>query len=157
MSLNPYIRLNCEYGYIQCYCILMSTAKAALKSAKEAFITGNHRETVQLCKKALNVDKNSYDAYLCGPPNTAVVAAAAFLNALALVQLLPEVWPLMWCRLLGKASFLLHEHEQAALAYAHATDLSESALPAWKGLAELHKATGDSAKAASVYERLVRS
>ena len=78
---NRYIRLNCEYGYIQCHCILMSTAKAALKSAKEAFISGNHRETVQLCKKALKVDKNSYDAYLCGPPNNAVVAAAALLNA----------------------------------------------------------------------------
>ena len=63
----------------------------------------------------------------------------------------------MGCRLLGKAAFLLHEHEQAALAYTRATDLNESALPAWKGLAELHTATGDSAKAAAVYDRLVRS
>ena len=157
MSFKQYIRLKREHGYIKCRCVLMSTAKAALKCAKEAFINGHHRETVQFCKKALKLDKNSYDAYLCGPPNSAAVAAAAFERSGPCAAMLREPKPLMWCRLLGKAAYLLHEHEQAALAYTHATDLNEGALPAWKGLAELHTATGDSAKAATVYERLVCS
>ncbi len=42
----------------------MSTVKAALKSAKEAFINGDYREAVQACKKALKADKSNYDAYL---------------------------------------------------------------------------------------------
>ncbi|KAK9840650.1 hypothetical protein WJX81_006942 [Elliptochloris bilobata] len=57
--------------------------------------------------------------------------------------------------LLGKAAYLLGELEQAALAYTRATDISNSALPAWKGLAEVFTASGDAAKAAPVYERLL--
>ena len=42
----------------------MGTVKAALKSAKEAFFNGDHREAAQFCKKALKADKSNYDAYL---------------------------------------------------------------------------------------------
>lgn len=61
----------------------------------------------------------------------------------------------MLFRLLGKAAFHLGEQEQAVLAYTRATDISESALPAWKGLVEVFSATGDAAKAVPAYTRLV--
>lgn len=61
----------------------------------------------------------------------------------------------MLFRLLGKAAFHLGEQEQAVLAYTRATDINESALPAWKGLVEVFSATGDAAKAAPAYTRLV--
>jgi len=126
------------------------SAKAALKQAKLAFARGQHAEVVQHCKQALKADKNSYDAYLC-----ALLAPACPRAVLA---------PLGWQtaaatahRFLGKAAFLLGELDQAALAYTRATEITDGALPAWKGLVEVHTAAGDDAKAAPAYECLVRS
>jgi tetratricopeptide (TPR) repeat protein len=59
------------------------------------------------------------------------------------------------CRLIGKSAYHLGEHDQADLAYRKALEVNSDAAPAWKGLAELHTATGNSEKAAEAYLHLV--
>lgn len=58
-------------------------------------------------------------------------------------------------RLLGKVQYKLGHHEASQDAYQHATEAAPQQLPAWKGLAELHTATGNAERALQAYERLV--
>ncbi|KAK9814136.1 hypothetical protein WJX72_001132 [[Myrmecia] bisecta] len=57
--------------------------------------------------------------------------------------------------LIGKAAFELGEHGQADLAYRKAIEVDAVRPAAWKGLAELHKATKDTNQLVEAYEHLV--
>ena len=58
-------------------------------------------------------------------------------------------------RLLGKVQYKLGHHEASQDAYQCAQEAAPQQLPAWKGLAELHTATGNAEQALQAYERLV--
>ena len=60
------------------------------------------------------------------------------------------------CRLQGKVYFQLQDFTKSAAAYHTALREQPSQLAAWKGLAELHAASGDTAAAAAALESLVR-
>ena len=58
-------------------------------------------------------------------------------------------------RLLGKVQYKLAHHEASQDAYQRAQATAPQQLHAWKGLAELHTATGNAEQALQAYERLV--
>lgn len=59
------------------------------------------------------------------------------------------------CRLQGKIFFQLRDYTKAEAAYQTALKEQPHQLTAWKGLAELHIAAGNTAAAAAAYESLV--
>ena len=59
------------------------------------------------------------------------------------------------CRLQGKVLFQLQEYTKSEQSYQTALKAQPRQLAAWKGLAELHTATGNTAEAAAAYESLV--
>ncbi|GBF94747.1 hypothetical protein Rsub_07630 [Raphidocelis subcapitata] len=56
---------------------------------------------------------------------------------------------------IGKAAFLLGDHEQSEAAYQRALKVNDAAPPAWQGLAELYCGAQQWAKAADAYQALV--
>lgn len=60
-----------------------------------------------------------------------------------------------WRRLLGKAAYLSELWALSDKAYDEAARLQPEALPAWKGLAELHNRTQDQGKIIDAYTQLV--
>ena len=58
-------------------------------------------------------------------------------------------------RLFGKACFLLEDHQRAELAYGKVLGDSTYSAAAWKGLREVHAATGNGGKLITALQELV--